>query len=343
MITQPSTDQWDAFVNARGHILQSSAWADLKSHFGWSADRICVMRDNKIVAGASILFRSLPLRLGTLAYIPKGPIVDLDDHDLTAELLSGLDRLMKQHRSILLKIEPDRSDDQSLRTRLAELGFQVSPQTIQPPRTITIDISRSEEEILTAMHAKTRYNIRLSAKKDVIVREAAESDLPAFNALIQATGNRDQFEVHSSEYYSAAYRLFVNNDQARLVVATFQEKIIAGIFVFALRDRAWYFYGASGDVERERMPNHALQWAAIQWAKSRGCTEYDLWGVPDEDETTLEDQYLNRSDGLWGVYRFKRGFGGKLIRFAGSFDRVYDRLLYRAYELYLKSRGRSEN
>ena len=342
MITQPSIDQWDAFVNARGHILQSSAWAELKSRFGWSTDRICVMRDNEIVAGASILFRSLPLRLGTLAYIPKGPIVDLDDHDLTRELLGAFDRLMKRHRSILLKIEPDETDSGPLTTRLADLGFRVSPQTIQPPRTITIDLARSEAEILAAMHQKTRYNIRLSAKKDVIVREAIESDLPAFNALMQATGNRDQFEVHSAEYYSAAYRLFVSNDQARLFVATYQEKIIAGIFVFAMRDRAWYFYGASGDIERERMPNHALQWAAIQWAKSRGCTEYDLWGVPDEDMQTLEDQYLSRSDGLWGVYRFKRGFGGKLIRFAGSFDRVYDRLMYRAYELYLKSRGRSE-
>ncbi|HZY45649.1 MAG TPA: peptidoglycan bridge formation glycyltransferase FemA/FemB family protein, partial [Anaerolineae bacterium] len=307
MITPPSIDQWDAFVNARGHILQSSAWAELKSHFGWSADRICVMRDDEIVAGASILFRSLPLHLGTLAYIPKGPIVDLDDHELTHELLGGFDRLMKQHRSILLKIEPDRSADESLRTRLADLSFQVSPQTIQPPRTITIDISRSEEEILAAMHQKTRYNIRLSAKKDVSVREAQESDLPAFNALMQATGNRDKFDVHSAEYYSAAYGLFVPDDRARLFVATYQEKIIAGIFVFALRDRAWYFYGASGDVERERMPNHALQWAAIRWAKSRGCTEYDLWGVPDENEATLEVQHLDRSDGLWGVYRFKRG------------------------------------
>ncbi len=342
MIILPSIDQWDAFVNARGHILQSSAWADLKSQFGWSADRICVMRGNEIVAGASVLFRSLPLRLGTLAYIPKGPILDLDDHELTNELLGGLDRLMKQHRSILLKIEPDQADDESLRTRLADLGFQVSPQTIQPPRTITIDIARSEEEILAAMHPKTRYNIRLSAKKDMIVREATESDLPAFNALMQATGNRDEFATHSPEYYTLVYRLFVPDDRARFFVATYQEKIIAGIFVFALRERAWYFYGASGDVERERMPNHALQWAAIRWAKSRGCTEYDLWGVPDEDEAALEAQYLDRSDGLWGVYRFKRGFGGKSIRFAGSFDRVYDRLLYRAYELYLKSRGRSE-
>lgn len=342
MITQPSIEHWDAFVSARGHILQSSTWATLKSHFGWSTDRICVLRDNEIVAGASILFRSLPLRLGTLAYIPKGPIVDLNDRANTNELLSAFDRLMKRHRSILLKIEPDETDSGSLTTRLAELGFQVSPQTIQPPRTITIDLTRSEAEILAAMHQKTRYNIRLSAKKDVIVREAQESDLPAFNALMQATGDRDQFEVHSAEYYTTAYKLFVPDGRAKLFLATYQGAVIAGIFVFSLRDRAWYFYGASGDVERERMPNHALQWAAIQWAKSRGCTEYDLWGVPDENEDTLEAQYLNRNDGLWGVYRFKRGFGGNLIRFAGSFDRVYDRLLYRAYELYLKSRGRSE-
>ncbi len=259
------------------------------------------------------------------------------------ELFGAFDLLMKRHRSILLKIEPDALDQESLRTRLSELGFQISPQTIQPPRTITIDIARSEEEILAAMHQKTRYNVRLSAKKEVIVREASESDLPAFSNLMQATASRDGFAVHSAEYYSMAYDLFVKTNQAKLFLATYQNKVIAGIFVFVMKNRAWYFYGASGDEERDRMPNHALQWAAIRWAKSIGCTEYDLWGVPDEDEQTLEDQYLKRNDGLWGVYRFKRGFGGQLIRFAGSFDRVYDRLMYRAYELYLKSRGRSES
>ena len=340
MITQPSTEDWDAFVasQAQPHILQTSQWAELKTRFGWNADRICVMRNNKIVAGASVLFRTLPLRLGSIAYIPKGPIVELDDHDLTNELLSGLDRLMKQYRSILLKIEPDQLDDQPTRARLAELGFQVSPQTIQPPRTLTIDLARSEADILAAMQSKTRYNIRLSAKKDVSVREAGDSDLSAFSDLMQATAIRDQFAVHSPDYYSAAYRLFVDNDQARLFVATYQENIIAGIFVFALKSRAWYFYGASGDVERERMPNHALQWAAIQWAKSRGCTEYDLWGVPDEDEATLKAQYLDRSDGLWGVYRFKRGFGGQLKRAVQAVDRVYNPLLYGAYGLLLGKR-----
>jgi peptidoglycan pentaglycine glycine transferase (the first glycine) len=344
MIIQPTSTQWDAFVayQPHGHILQTWTWGVLKSQFGWTADRVAVTRDDRIVAGALVLFRPLPLRLGTLAYIPKGPLLDFDDDDTTSEVLRGLDRLLKRRRAILLKIEPDRVDDPAYVDQLVQLGFRPSPQTIQPPRTIVIDIARSDDEILAAMHQKTRYNIRLAAKKDVIVREAQAGDLPAFNTLMQTTGARDGFFVHAAEYYEAVYRLFVPTGKAKLFVATYQAQVIAGIFVFAQGDRAWYFYGASGEAERQRMPNHALQWAGMQWAKSLGCKEYDLWGVPDEDEATLEAHYLERHDDLWGVYRFKRGFGGRLTRFAGAYDRVYDPLLYKAYELYLKSRGRKE-
>lgn len=344
MIIQPTSTQWDAFVTSQphGHILQTWTWGVLKSQFGWTADRIAVTRNDRIVAGAVVLFRPLPLRLGTLAYIPKGPLLDFDDEAATSELLHGLDRPLKRCRSILLKIEPDRVDNPAFGVQLANLGFRPSPQTIQPQRTITIDITRSDGEILAALHPKTRYNIRLAAKKDIIVREGQPSDLPAFNALMQTTGERDGFAVHSAEYYEAVHRLFVPTGQAKLFVATYQAHVIAGIFVFAQGDRAWYFYGASGEAERQRMPNYALQWAGMQWAKSVGCQEYDLWGVPDEDEATLETQYLERHEDLWGVYRFKRGFGGQLVRFVGAFDRVYDPLLYKAYELYLRSRGRKE-
>jgi lipid II:glycine glycyltransferase (peptidoglycan interpeptide bridge formation enzyme) len=314
----------------------------LKSHFGWSADRIAVTHNDQIVSGALVLFRSLPLRLGALAYIPKGPLVDFADEGTTHELLHGLDRLVKRRRSILLKMEPDHLDNPAFAARLSSIGFRPSPQTVQPPRTIVVDLARSDDEILAAMHQKTRYNIRLAAKKDVVVREAQENDLPAFNALMQTTGARDGFFVHAAEYYEMAFRLFVPPGQAKLFVATYQDQIIAGIFVLTQGERAWYFYGASGEAERQRMPNYALQWAGIQWAQALGCKAYDLWGVPDEDEATLEAHYVDRRDDLWGVYRFKRGFGGALTRFAGAFDRVYDPLLYKAYELYLRSRGRSE-
>jgi peptidoglycan pentaglycine glycine transferase (the first glycine) len=99
--------------------------------------------------------------------------------------------------------------------------------------------------------------------------------------------------------------------------------------VFALGKIAWYFYGASNDKERNRMPAYLLQWEAICWARSRGCELYDLWGVPDEDKETLENEFENRYEGLWGVYRFKRGFGGELVRWVGGFDKVFNRPLYR--------------
>jgi lipid II:glycine glycyltransferase (peptidoglycan interpeptide bridge formation enzyme) len=96
-------------------------------------------------------------------------------------------------------------------------------------------------------------------------------------------------------------------------------------------DQAYYLYGASTDEERNRMPTYLLQWEAMKWAMARGCKEYDLWGVPDEDEPTLEASFEERHDGLWGVYRFKRGFGGELRRAAQALDRIYNPLLYKLY------------
>jgi lipid II:glycine glycyltransferase (peptidoglycan interpeptide bridge formation enzyme) len=118
---------------------------------------------------------------------------------------------------------------------------------------------------------------------------------------------------------------------AELLVAEFEGKPLAALMVFARGRRAWYMYGASTDEERNRMPTYLLQWEAMKWARSKGAEEYDLWGVPDEDEKTLEANFETRHDGLWGVYRFKRGFGGELKRAEQARDRVFNPLLYRLY------------
>ncbi len=146
---------------------------------------------------------------------------------------------------------------------------------------------------------------------------------------------RDSFGVHSPEYYRTALDLFAP-DYATLLLASYQGRELGGLMAFALGKRAWYFYGASSNEERERMPNYALQWEAISWARERGCTEYDLWGIPDEDETTLEAHFQTRDDGLWGVYGFKRGFGGRVWRAVGAWDRVYNPVLYILYSLATK-------
>ncbi len=336
---------WDAFVERRtdGHVLQTSAWATLKSRFGWNAGRVAVLDSGQVVAGASVLLRRLPLGLATLAYIPKGPLVNWDDAALVSKLFERMDELCRSRRAFAVKLEPDIEATRSELERPSSLVLRPS-SSVQPHCTILLDLTKTEDELLAAMHQKTRYNIRLAARKGVVVREGSVDDLPAFYALTQVTGARDGFGVHSAEYYRAAFELFVPRGWARLLIADVHEvglepEPVAAIMAFAFGSKAWYMYGASGDAHRERMPNHALQWEAIRWSKSQGCATYDLWGVPDEDEATLDAQYLNRSDGLWGVYRFKRGFGGRLVRYVGAFDRVYNPLLYRAFLLALRRRG----
>jgi peptidoglycan pentaglycine glycine transferase (the first glycine) len=140
--------------------------------------------------------------------------------------------------------------------------------------------------------------------------------------LMTMTGERSDFDVHSAAYYEIAYRLFAPTTRLVLLMAEYQGRPLAALMAFAMGGTAWYFYGASSDDERQRMPAYLLQWEAIRWARAKGCAVYDLWGVPDEDEETLEAGLTSRSDGLWGVYRFKRGFGGKLVRWVGAFDQV---------------------
>ncbi len=243
-------------------------------------------------------------------------------------LLSEIDAACKQNRAIFLKFEPDAWGNSPLPVGEGA-GVRESLHNIQPPRTIIVDIKNSEEEILARMKQKTRYNIRLAEKKGVTVR--AWDDLEAFHKMMLATGGRDGFGVHSLEYYRRAYGLLHPKEMGEILVAEYGGKPLAALFVARNGNRAYYLYGASTNDERNRMPTYLLQWEAMKWAKARGCDEYDLWGVPDEEEATLEANFESRHDGLWGVYRFKRGFGGELQQSAQAMDRVYNPLLYWAY------------
>ncbi len=297
--------------------MQTAAWGELKAAFGWQVVRL--MMGN---TGAQILFRPLPLGF-SVAYLPKGPL-GLPD----LAFWKQVDSLCQKRRAILLKVEPDCWEDEAALVGGARpLKAQPSRRAIQPRRTLVVDLTPPEEEILARMKQKTRYNIRLAARKGVVVRPS--QDIAAFHALMQTTGQRDGFAVHSLAYYRMAWALFHPLGACELLMAEYEGQPLAGLMVFAWGQRAWYLYGASNNRERNRMPTYLLQWEAMRWAKAHGCTEYDLWGVPDEDQETLEASFSQRSDGLWGVYRFKRGFGGVLRRAAQPLDRVYHPMLYR--------------
>jgi len=318
---QVNLPDWNKFLenHPNAHLLQMGEWGELKQNFGWNPVRII---QNEI--GAQILFRRLPLGL-TIGYMPK-IVMSNELQETSNEFWHEVDSACKRNKAIFLKVEPDAWVSSSLVTHPS---FLISSHNIQPPRTIVISIKDNEETILSRMKPKCRYNIRLAEKKGVTVR--AWDDIPAFHDMMTVTGGRDNFGVHSKEYYQRAYELFHPKGTCELLVAEYEAKPLASLMVFANGKRAWYVYGASNDHERNRMPTYLLQWQAIRWAKERGCEEYDLWGVPDENEETLEANFESRHDGLWGVYRFKRGFGGQLKRAAQAMDRVYNPLLYWLY------------
>ena len=330
---------WDGLVAATpgGHVLQSWAWGELKSRFGWNVHRLVAAS-----SGAQVLYRSLPAGLGTIAYVPKGPVADLSAAAALQGLVDAIHPLAKQRRAICLKIEPNVKDTASVAERLQALGFRRSPQTIQPRRTLVVNLEGEPDDLLRRMKSKTRYNIRLAGRRGVTVRPGNQADLPAFYQLMEVTGQRDAFGIHSYAYYEAAHHLFVPTGQGQLLLAEHEGQILAGLVVLALGETACYMYGASSDDGRNQMPTYLLQWEAMLWAKERGCRLYDLWGVPDEEEATLEEQFTQRSDGLWGVYRFKRGFGGRLVRATGAWDLVYAPARYRLYSLAIGWRNRRQ-
>jgi peptidoglycan pentaglycine glycine transferase (the first glycine) len=240
-----------------------------------------------------------------------------------------VDRVCRLNHAVFLKVEPTGWESDGSSFSLHASSFLPSPQHIQPSGTLVVDLSRDEEEIFNSMKPKTRYNIRLAGRKGVNVHTS--SDIEGFYRLMNVTGQRKEFNVHSLDYYQQAYELFHPAGKCELFTADFQGQILAAVMIFLQGKQAYYLYGASSNEQRSRKPTYPLQWEAIRWAHNKGCNEYDMWGIPDDIQESSETEDDEREDGLWGVYRFKRGFGGSIKHAISPMDRVYIPLIYKLY------------
>src|SRR5262249_47134947 len=160
------------------------------------------------------------------------------------------------------------------------------------------------------MNQMTRRNIRKSEKSGISIREGTRDDIAKFYGLLQTTSERQDFGVHVQAYYEKVYDCIIadaNPPQGVLLLASYTDEAtglthdLAGVFIFALGKQAWYVYGASSNTERQRMASFGVQWAAIEWARQHGAHTYDLYGIPDQDEATLETLFESHDEGLWGV------------------------------------------
>ena len=301
---------------ARASVLQQWAWGAFKERHGWH-----VARDAGDGFAVQMLLKR---RFGvTIGYVPRGPAVDWHDGDAVSACFGTLDARCKREGVALALIEPDAmlpADFDSQR-----YGLSPSNLSVQPLRTIIVRCDRDDDALLAAMKQKTRYNVRLAAKRGVTVRQGSVDDLPAFWALLQTTAARDAFGVHTLDYYADLLRFFPPPDHGALLCAEYGGAIVAAVLLLRGGPQAIYLGGASSDTHREHMPTYALQYAALQWARDAGCTYYDLWGIPPTDAPpdAAQGEQQNVRDGLWGVYRFKQGFGGDVVSYPGIFVRRY--------------------
>jgi len=367
------------------HLLQSWEWGQFKAQYGWKPFYILWPRDGKrvilngfsatlassqdaIEAAALVLQRTIPIRgfaaVLRVLYAPKGPLMrDWGNAPLRQHVFSDLRDLGRQQGAIFLKIDPDvrlgegppgvsntQADclGEQVVSDLKARGWMFSSEQIQFRNTVMLDLTQPEETLLARMKQKTRYNIRLALRKGVTVRAGGLDDLPSIYRMYAETSVRDGFVIRDEGYYRLLWGTFLTKQSsitpgdrpyAQVLVAEVSGEAVAALFVFCFAAKAWYLFGMSRDAHREKMPNHLLQWEAIRQAKAVGCRVYDLWGAPDE---------FVESDPLWGVYRFKEGLGGEVVRHLGAWDlplrpfyyRLYTQTLPRLLDL-MRSRGKT--
>jgi peptidoglycan pentaglycine glycine transferase (the first glycine) len=305
------------------HVLQSYEWGEFKGRHGWRPLRLLFRSAGQAVAAASVLLRQLPRLPWGVMYVPKGPALRYEDLDLLGQVLRRLEDLARERRAIFVKTDPDVTvDRQDVREFLERRGWRASAEQIQFRNTMLIDLRPPEEALLEAMKGKWRYNVRLAGRRGVEVVEGGMEELSLFYDMYTTTSARDEFIIRPFSYYADAWGTFIERGLAQLLLARYEGQVLAGLILFHFGAKAWYMYGASTNKRRNLMPNHLLQWEAMKWAKAHGYSFYDMWGAPD---------VMDESDPLWGVYRFKEGFGGEFTSYLGAYDFAASRTLYWLY------------
>ena len=319
VIKREDAAEFDRFVTAhpKAHFLQTSDWGKVKTNWRWRGI-ICRDESGAIKGAAAFLIRKIPLLPYTLFYSPRGPVCDLHDREVVTALMEGAKDLGKKFGCCDIKIDTDTGvDDDAIRELMTGLGFKFmgntqSFETAQPRFVFRLNVEgKTEDELMASFHNKTRYNIRVAEKKGVSIEIKGAEAAEDFHKIMIETGNRDNFGIRSTEYFERILNSLGKN--ARLYLAYYEGKPIAGSLAILCGDKVWYLYGASSNEHRNLMPNYLVQWAMIQWAVAEGCRIYDLRGVSG---------FLDESNPLYGIYKFKKRFGGDLTEFIGEMDLV---------------------
>lgn len=328
-VTKENLGQYEAFLQSHpeGNFAQSYLWSKQKPAWKWEG-LLCRDADGEIRGAMSVLIRKMPPFGKNLVYGCRAPVCAPEDKQTLYELLDGCKALAKECGAYAIKIDPDvPSSNEAFQKLLTDYGFRLKSggknfEAIQPKYVFRLNVGgKTEEEVQAGFHQKWRYNIRVAQRKGVEVKICGQEMIPAFADLMLTTGVRDGFVTRQPEYFAAMLENL--GEHCRLYMAFHEGTPIAGTLAIWYGDKVWYLYGASSNEHRNLMPNYLLQWSMIQWAIEKGCRVYDFRGVSGD---------VSEDNPLYGLYRFKQGFGGDFTEFVGEMDYVVSPLVYHTME-----------
>ena len=325
---------WDSFVKtnaADGGLLHSWQWADFQKSLDNKVFRLGVINgQGQLQAAALLVKHELPFEYNYL-YCPRGPIINVLKVDDLNSLFAEIKKIGKEEKSFLIRVDPPWSVGNE--KRLTDSGFRKGDYEVQPKCSLVVDITKNEEEILSGMKQKARYNIGLAQRKGVKVRISSEiSDIENFWQLIKQTSNRDGFAPHPKEHYKKMFEILSQGGSVKLFLAEYDNKIVAVNMVSFFGKVCTYLHGASSDMYREIMAPYLLQWAVITEAKKSGLEFYDFGGVNGQ---TFQNPKWE------GITRFKTGFAPEVKprEYVGSFDLILNPVVFATYKFVKQIRG----
>lgn len=341
---QEITDQqqWDSFLarQSRPHFFQSFEWGELNIYLGGKIYRLGAVAEGQLVGIMLLVMNPVPLlsaipgvRFNWL-YCSRGPIVERPDSPALPALIEYAYKLARREHSVLLRVEPNIADDDpNMEQWIAayhNVGFHSNPISVHIRRSWVLDIRPSAEQLLADFKMTWRQNVRSAERKGVVIREATtDADFDAYYDLLKITSERDDFFIHSPDYHKEILRRFRSKGDAVLYLAEHEGEAIAAKVLLRVGDWCWDVFGASSNHKRNLKATYLLQYRCFLWAKEKGCSFFDFRTIPE---------ILEPGEEMWGVYEYKRGFGGFSRLNMPTQDYVYRPLIYTVWQKVVEIR-----
>jgi peptidoglycan pentaglycine glycine transferase (the first glycine) len=326
----PHDPDWDAFVGGHGgHYKQSSAWANLKGAFDWKGARIRVMGEGRLVAGAQVLLRQLPV-VGTFAYAPEAPVLAVREVGVVELVLDKLRGLAEEQGARILIIHPPR--DNAILESLIKRGYRRTSLAPATAATSVVDLRPDEDVILARMRKKTRQHIRKGMREGVTIRQGDDRDIATVYRLHVATAERKGLPpVYPERYFAKLWDSFRPLGSARLFLATCEEEVVSCLFVLAFGDTVYTMVVAWSGRHGARMPNELLHWHAMQWAKDNGYNFWDFSAVNPPSAAAIVSGRSLPDEVRTSTTFFKLGFGGEVVFLPETYELVLNPWFGSAY------------